>query len=130
MTDIDPSGEGGCCSACAAGTKEREPAPAIACSLDADDYRARIAGIRELAKRSLRSSRREGLKLHLNYKRQALGEVEALVAREAKCCAFLDFAVTHDRHGVHLTVTAPVEALEAAEDLFAQFAPGHAGSSA
>ena len=38
-----------------------------------------------------------------------LGPIARLVAAEQDCCAFLAFAITVDRRGVGLDVTAPEE---------------------
>jgi hypothetical protein len=110
-----------CCGSCA--TTGSDTALAIACTLGAGDFKERVAGIRALATRSLRSSRRKPLQLELTYDREALAEVEDLVAREADCCSFLAFELHPDATGVHLTITAPLEALTAADELFAHFAP-------
>lgn len=110
-----------CCDSCA--TSVQDTALAIACTLGAGDFKERVAGIRALASRSLRSSHRKPLQLQLVYGPEALAEVEDLVAKESDCCSFLDFDLRHDSSAVRLTITAPVEALEATDELFAHFAP-------
>lgn len=112
-----------CCPSCGSASSAHETALRIACTLEADDFNERIAGIRDLARRSLRRSERESLTLRLTYDRDALHEVEEFVAREADCCAFLNFDLWHDAAGVHLAITAPVSAAEAADELFGHFAP-------
>lgn len=114
-----------CCSSCgsAPAADTNDTALAIACTLGAGDFKARLAGIRALARRSLLASRRQPLRLHLTYDRQALSAVQDLVAKEAECCAFLDFDLRHDANTVELTVTAPMSALAIANELFAHFAP-------
>ena len=109
-----------CCDSCGS-TNETELA--IACTLSAGDFKERVSGIRDLAIRSLVSSRRQPLRLELVYSREALDEVEDLVAKEADCCSFLEFDIQHDADGVRLTIAAPVEALAAADEIFAHFAP-------
>jgi len=44
-----------------------------------------------------------------------------MVAGEQHCCAFLDFDLREDADAVHVTITAPENAREAADELFAQF---------
>jgi hypothetical protein len=61
--------------------------------------------------------------LALTYDSAAADDVRELVRREQTCCAFLDFSLFEDSDGVHLTVTAPQSAQEAAEMLFDHFAP-------
>jgi hypothetical protein len=95
----------------------------IACTLTPGDYNARLLRIRDLAAHSLRTARREPLRLHLTYAPEAAKEVRSLVREEQACCAFMQFAVRDDAQGVHVTITAPEEAREAANDLFVHFAP-------
>jgi hypothetical protein len=118
---MDMNTASGCCDNCA--TNSQDTALAIACTLGAGDFKERVAGIRALAARSLRSSRRKPLQLELVYGPEALTEVEDLVAKESDCCSFLNFDLEHDAQAVRLTITAPVEALAAADELFAHFAP-------
>lgn len=110
-----------CCDNCA--TSSQATALAIACTLGAGDFKERVSGIRDLARRFLRNSHRKPLQLELVYDPEALAEVEDLVARESDCCSFLDFDLQHDAGAVRLAITAPVEALPAADELFAHFAP-------
>jgi hypothetical protein len=102
----------------------------IACTLGAGDYRARIAWIAELNTRALTSHRREGLVLHLQYRTEALAEVQDLVRRESACCSFLDFDLQNTGSMLDLTVTAPPEAEGAAETLFDAFIGRHGAASA
>ncbi|WP_051960887.1 hypothetical protein [Devosia riboflavina] len=110
-----------CCDTCFTG--DNDTTLPIACTLEADDFKERVTGIRALAARSLRSSRREPLQLILVYAPEALTEVQDLVAKESNCCSFMDFDLQHDAQAVRLTITAPIEALAAADELFAHFAP-------
>lgn len=112
-----------CCLSCGSTESMNDTALAIACTLGADDFKGRVADIRDLARRSLRQSHREPLTLHLTYDSDALAEVRDLVAKEADCCAFLDFNLRHDAAAVHLAITAPPSAADAADELFAHFAP-------
>ncbi len=96
---------------------------AISCTLGAGDFKARVAGIEDLARRSLKASRREPLRLHLTYGPEALAEMQDLVAKESDCCAFMDFDLRYDETAVELTITAPAAAATAADELFAHFAP-------
>lgn len=117
--------EGGCGCGPSCGSGD---AKVIACSLDAGDFKARTLSIRELAERSLVSARRTGLILSLTYARDAIDEVRDLMAMERECCPFLDFKLSDDADGVHVRITAPPEATEAAELLFAHFASETAGN--
>ncbi|WP_293350685.1 hypothetical protein [Phenylobacterium sp.] len=102
----------------------------LACTLGADDVRARMAWIADLNGRSLKAQRRAGLTLELTYAAAAAGEVARLVAQEQACCAFLAFDVAARGGDVVLTVTAPEAAREAADMLFAGLAAGERGARA
>ncbi len=122
MDQITQNAGRACCESCGPDA-EQDTALAIACTLGAGDFKARVAAIQALASRSLVSSRREPLRLHLMYVPDALAEVEDLVAEEAECCNFLHFDLQNDSDAVRLTITAPIAALPAADELFAHFAP-------
>jgi hypothetical protein len=113
-----PSSGCGCGASCGS-PKE----PTIACTLDAGEFKARTASIRDLARRSLLKSSRGRLTLSLVYAADAAGEVSELVAKERACCAFLDFDMTNKSDGVHLVITAPESAAGSADMLFSHFAP-------
>jgi hypothetical protein len=118
----------GCCHSCA--TPGNDVVLAVACTLGAGDFRQRVSDIRALSGRSLRTSQRKPLQLDLTYGLEALAEVEALVAKEAECCSFLVFSLKADEAAVQLSITVPIEALAAAEELFAHFAPDLAQEAA
>ena len=63
-----------------------------------------------------------GLILHLTYGPEAAEAVRDLGRKEQTCCAFLRFEMREDATGVHLSVTAPERARDAADLLFAHFA--------
>jgi hypothetical protein len=107
---------------------DADPTP-IACTLSPADFRDRIANIRLLAARSLHTARREPLRLYLTYAPDAAEDVRALVREEQACCPFLQFEVREHGGGVHVTITAPDEARDAASDLFAHIAPDLAQDS-
>lgn len=131
ITSPLPADAGACCPSCGQAISDHDDAAlAIACTLGADDLQDRVAAIRALAARSLLRGERDGLTLRLTYASDALAEVESLVARESECCAFLGFDLTRDAEGVHVAITAPAGAAEAADALFAHFAPELAGGAA
>src|SRR5690242_6779875 len=99
-----------------------ETAP-IACSLDVGAIAERLADIQRLTHSHLRSHRLEGLTLFLAYDRAAAAEVTRLVSLERACCSFLTFNLQVQLDGVELSITAPEEARDAAQWLFAQFLP-------
>lgn len=91
----------------------------VACSLNANDFRERVATIRALARQSLRSAHRECGKLHLVYERSAEPNVRELVSLERRCCSFLDFAVEDAAEHILLTIIGSEAAVEAAHEIFA-----------
>jgi hypothetical protein len=64
---------------------------------------------------------RHGLVLALRYASEAVERVRAIVASEQQCCAFLNFEVREQPDVVHVTITAPENARDAADELFDQF---------
>jgi hypothetical protein len=119
-----------CCSSCAVPTHQDDTALAIACTLGSSDFKDRVTGIRDLASRALRSSRRDDLRLELVYDASALIEVEDLVAKESDCCAFLVFDLRRDGDSVRLAISAPESVRMAADELFAHFVPEPARAAA
>lgn len=95
----------------------------MACTLAPFDLRERLAWIEDLARTSLLEARQEGAVLRLRYAKEAVGRVHEMVEQERACCAFLHFAVREEADCVHVAITAPEEASEAALALFAHFAP-------
>lgn len=96
---------------------------AIACTLQADDFRSRTAWIRDIAERHLRKSTRSALTLHLVYAGEATDDIREMVRKERACCPFLRFDLSIADNEVHLLITAPEAAREAAGMLFDHFAP-------
>ncbi|MDB5577440.1 MAG: hypothetical protein JWR80_2616 [Bradyrhizobium sp.] len=121
-------GSGGCgCAAPDNPTHDLKPAP-IACTLTQGDLKEPVQWIRNLAHESLRDARREPLALHLTYDVSAASRVRQMVRKEKVWCAFLHFDLREDAGGVHLSIVAPEDARETANDLFAHFAPELAAS--
>ena len=120
--DAHESVGGGGCGCATPENLTRDLAP-IACTLTQVDFKERLQWIRNIASESLRDARREPSALHLTYDVSAAAQVREMVRKEEACCAFLHFDLREDVRGVHLSITAPEDAREAANDLFAHFAP-------
>jgi hypothetical protein len=103
------------------GSEKASEAP-IACTLDAGDFKQRLASIAELNRDALRSHERDGLVMHLRYDAKFADRVNEMVRRETQCCAFLRFDTRQEGDEVLLTITSPEEARVASETLFEQFA--------
>jgi hypothetical protein len=93
----------------------------IACTLSPGDLQERLALIRALTAEALVGHDRNGLVLTLRYAPDAVERVRAMVASEQRCCTFLRFEVEEQPDAVHVTITAPENARDAADDLFEQF---------
>jgi hypothetical protein len=92
----------------------------IACTLSPGDLQERLALIRALTAEALLGHDRAGLVLTLRYAPDAVERVRAMVASEQHCCAFLTFEVEEQPDAVRVTITAPENARDAADDLFEQ----------
>lgn len=93
----------------------------IACTLTPGDFRERLGSIQTLTREALLSHQRNGLELTLRYAPAAVERVRAMVAGEQHCCAFLNFDVQEQSDSTVVTITAPENARDAADELFAQF---------
>lgn len=110
-----------CCSTCGSADRDNiEPTPVIACSLG-NGFKKRAENIEALGQRALLASQREPLRLQLTYSKDALSTLQNLVAKEAECCPFLDFAWQHSDDKVDLTITAPKSAAAIIDELFDSF---------
>jgi hypothetical protein len=107
-----------CCPTCGPATNS---APlATACTLRPEGLEGRLAEIRDIARRVLLRSERNGLIL-LDYRASAAGEVNALIARESECCGFLTFHVEKDGDRLRVVVAALRHTETAAQELFDAF---------
>ena len=95
--------------------------PAIACTLSAQDFKARLDSIAQLNSAALLSHHREDLRLELIYDAKARARVLEMVAGEEACCAFLAFEVRDARDTVQVIICAPESARTAAETVFEPF---------
>ncbi len=81
----------------------------IACSLSASDLSERLAQIAALGDDALLHARNTGAHAELRFRAEpAIRErVEAIVAAESQCCAFLEMAVTDEPDGIALRIAGP-----------------------
>jgi hypothetical protein len=93
----------------------------ITCTLQAGDYKERLAWIAELGSDGLLDVSRDDLRLELKYAASVADRVSEMVRKEQQCCAFLTFDLSEVDEGVRLTITAPERAREVADALFEQF---------
>jgi hypothetical protein len=95
----------------------------IACTLDRAQMRQRGGDIRALGRAALTSVDRGERHVVLRF-RPGPGireQVEQLVAAESECCAFLDFAITHERDATVVTIVSPPEGAPVMHELADRF---------
>lgn len=95
----------------------------IVCSLNATDLSARVAQVAELGREALLGSCITATHAELRF---AAGEgvrarVDAIVAAESQCCAFLTMRVADDADDVMLTIDAPSGAEPVVQELVNAF---------
>ena len=100
-----------------------EPLP-IACTLNATDLRARGEELRALGGDGLLDATEDEGRAVLRFRPDpsVRQRVEAVVAAEAECCAFLDFEVAHGEDATVLTISAPNGGAEMVHELTAALA--------
>lgn len=91
---------------------------ATSCTLDSTDYRQRLAWIEQLNAAALRGYHREGARIELTYDSAAARPVREFVRAEQDCCPFLEFTVDEDENTLVVTIMAPSDVIEAADELF------------
>jgi len=84
----------------------------IACSLGADELAARLAEMVELGRTALLRTETAGAHAELRFARApgVRKRVDAIVAAESRCCAFLAMRVGDERDAIVLTIEAPTGA--------------------
>jgi hypothetical protein len=102
---------------------EKQP---VACTLQADDLRERLAWIATLTREALHGFVRTDVTLTLRYDPGSVRRVREMVRQEQACCAFLMFEMHELPDEVRLTIKAPEEARATADALFQPFLPSHA----
>ncbi len=97
----------------------RKLLPVIACSLDGEGQQARL---REWAELLAHAEARERIADGVRYSFAAADGLEPrirdLAAAEQVCCEFLEFDVSRTGERIEMTVTAPIERLDAPHFIF------------
>lgn len=99
-----------------------QPLP-IACTLGAADLEARGAELRALGSDGLIDLTEHDGRTVLRFRPEPdiRARVEAIVAAESECCAFLDFRLDHEADATVLTIRAPNGGAETVHELAAAF---------
>lgn len=95
----------------------------IACTLTGDELGARLAEIRAVSRRALRSKTVAGRHAVLSFE-PAPGirdRLATIVAAESRCCAFLTMDLTDQPDAITLTIDAPEEAEPLLGELLSSF---------
>ena len=95
----------------------------IACSLDTDDLKRRLAAIAEIGAESLLGREADGGRHLLRFRSDAetRRRLEEIVAAEAECCSFLDLTLEERSGELVLSVAAPEDGQAVADELAAAF---------
>jgi hypothetical protein len=96
----------------------------VACTLTAAELPARLAEIAALGRDHLTASEHDGERAILRFDPAARERLEAIVAAERQCCAFLDLDVEDGPDGLTLTVAGPPDAAPVVRDLAGAFVAG------
>jgi hypothetical protein len=96
----------------------------ISCSLSAAELRARLAEMNDLGRSALLGVERTQTTAVLRFRHggEAGERLAAIVAAEARCCAFLDMTLSDTGDALALTISAPPDAAPVLDDLVAAFA--------
>ena len=97
--------------------------PPIACSLTASQLPVRLAEIAALGADALLDAHQHGTRAELRFTPGAAvrERVDAIVAAEARCCAFLAMRVTDAPGAVRLSIDAPAAAEPVLREMLAAF---------
>ena len=96
----------------------------IACRLEGDDYRRRLASIGELAHAALLDHRRDDRSLWLTYAPDAAAKVRPMFEEERVCCPFLVIELEETAEAVFVKITPPRLDPAMREMLFEHFTAG------
>jgi len=96
----------------------------VACTLGLEDGTERMRRWKQLVERATPTARRTGRELEVRFQpgREVQDELEALVAAEAQCCAFVTWTVLLDGGHPVLRVTAPEDRPKDIESIVSAFA--------
>ena len=95
----------------------------IACTLTATELPERLAEMAELGRAALLEATASGRRAELRFAAGAgvRDRIDAIVAAEAQCCAFLTMSVTEDADTVVLVIDAPEGAEPVVSELVGAF---------
>jgi hypothetical protein len=93
----------------------------IACSLSADELPRRLDEMRGIGRDALLSVDADGA-MHFRADHKTRERLEAVIAAESSCCAFLSFELRDEGEELVLSIAAPASAEPLARDLVHAFA--------
>jgi hypothetical protein len=92
---------------CETESRRAAAAPTVACRLEGDDYRRRLALIGKLARVALFDHQRDDRSLRLAYAPEAAARVKRMVEEERVCCPFLVIELEETAEAVFVKITPP-----------------------
>lgn len=98
--------------------------PPIACTLTAAEMAKRLTEMRAIGERALLSAETSDATARLRFRADdaTFGRLQAVVEAEAKCCAFLDFAISEEQaEVVALSIRSPEGGEPIMDELVAAF---------
>lgn len=95
----------------------------MACSLSAAELPGRLAEMSAIGRDALLEAERSERRTILRFRRgdQTRERLDAIVAAESSCCAFLSLELREDSDGIALTIGAPPGGEPVVDDLVAVF---------
>jgi hypothetical protein len=93
----------------------------IACSLSPAELPQRLAEMSAIGRTSRLTTEINGRSAVLRFRIGARNQLDAIVAAEAQCCAFLSMQLEDEPDAVRLTIEAPPGAEPVLHDLAAAF---------
>jgi hypothetical protein len=96
----------------------------LACTLGPAEMRDRTAEMARIGGEALLAAASHGPRAELRFRPSARADVEAIVAAEAECCAFLAMDLREDDRELVLTINAPPGAEPVLDGLVSAFSAG------
>lgn len=92
----------------------------VACFLDGDSYRKRVARIRALMERALLSRERRDTSVRLRFRLDTgvMEELESLAALERECCPFLMLELEKSQSEAVLSIAGPDDSTALLDEAF------------
>ena len=111
-------------TSCESKSRSATVASTVACRLEGDDYRRRLAVIGDLARAALLDHTRDDQSICLSYAASAVERVRRIVEEERVCCPFLTIELKETVEAVFVKITPPQHNPPLLDMLFDHFTSG------